>query len=136
MEWGALNDPNPSFKFSPYRVEMSREVVLSPGETLTVKCSKCGGNALNSESEYGMPTLTKNLLAQNQSSNLQGGKRRTRKASQTGGKKAPNGYMKFAAEIRPQILKEHPEMKSDVVQVAREIGKKWRALTESERKNY
>jgi hypothetical protein len=51
-------------------------------------------------------------------------------------KREPNGYMKFAAEMRPQILNQHPEMKSDVTQVAREIGKKWRALSADEKAKY
>ena len=79
---------------------------------------------------------------------LQGGKRgkgrKTRKASkkgrkgtQKGGKKrGPNGYMKFAAEMRPKILKENPELKSDVVSVARKIGEAWRKMPEAERKKY
>lgn len=75
-----------------------------------------------------------------------GGKRgrKTRKASkkgrkgtQKGGKKrAPNGYMKFAAEMRPKILKEYPELKSDVVSVARKIGEAWRKMPEAEKKKY
>jgi len=65
----------------------------------------------------------------------------TRKASasrknQAGGKRGPNGYMKFASKMRPQILKEHPELKSDVVAVARKIGEKWRALSDAEKKKY
>lgn len=62
----------------------------------------------------------------------QKGGKKTRKA----GKKGPNGYMKFAAEIRPQILKENPEMKSDITQVARKIGEKWRALSAAEKAKY
>ena len=60
----------------------------------------------------------------------------TRRKNQAGGKRGPNGYMKFANKIRPQILKEHPELKSDVVGVARKIGEKWRALSDSEKKKY
>ena len=65
----------------------------------------------------------------------------TRKASasrknQAGGKRGPNGYMKFASKMRPQILKEHPELKSDVVAVARKIGEKWRALSDAEKKKF
>jgi len=44
--------------------------------------------------------------------------------------------MKFAAEMRPQILKEHPELKSNVVSVARKIGEAWRKMPEAERKKY
>jgi hypothetical protein len=60
----------------------------------------------------------------------------TRRKAQAGGKRGPNGYMKFANKVRPQILKEHPELKSDVVGVARKIGEKWRALSDAEKKKY
>ena len=55
---------------------------------------------------------------------------------QAGGKRGQNGYMKFASKMRPQILKEHPELKSDVVAVARKIGEKWRALSATEKAKY
>jgi len=45
-----------------------------------------------------------------------------------GGARKLNPYMKFAQQERPKILKAHPEMRSDVVSVAKEIGKRWRAL--------
>lgn len=60
----------------------------------------------------------------------------TKRKNQAGGKRGPNGYMKFANKIRPQILKEHPELKSDVVGVARKIGEKWRSLSDAEKKKY
>lgn len=60
----------------------------------------------------------------------------TRRKGQAGGKRGPNRYMKFANKIRPQILKEHPELKSDVVGVARKIGEKWRSLSEAEKSKY
>jgi hypothetical protein len=44
--------------------------------------------------------------------------------------------MKFAQKTRPEILRQHPEMRSKVVDVAREIGKKWRALTPAEKARY
>lgn len=61
------------------------------------------------------------------------GKAETRKKRKSSG---PNGYMKFSKEMRPKIIAENPKMKSDVIAVAREIGKKWRALSEEERKKY
>jgi hypothetical protein len=60
-------------------------------------------------------------------------KSETRKKRKSSG---PNGYMKFSKEMRPKILAENPKMKSDVIAVAREIGKKWRALSEEEKKKY
>jgi hypothetical protein len=60
-------------------------------------------------------------------------KSETRKKRKSSG---PNGYMKFSKEMRPKIVAENPKMKSDVIAVAREIGKRWRALSEEERKKY
>lgn len=62
--------------------------------------------------------------------------RRATRKGQAGGKRGPNGYMKFANKVRPQVLKEHPELKSDVVGVARKIGEKWRSLSDAEKKKY
>ncbi|NBO62284.1 MAG: hypothetical protein EBU82_15265 [Flavobacteriia bacterium] len=62
-----------------------------------------------------------------------GKKGETRKKRKSSG---PNGYMKFSKEMRPKIVAENPKMKSDVIAVAREIGKRWRALSEEERKKY
>lgn len=64
--------------------------------------------------------------------------RATRRANrkQQGGKRGPNGYMKFANKIRPQIIKDHPELKSDVVGVARKIGAKWRSMSDTEKAKY
>ncbi len=61
-----------------------------------------------------------------------------------GGKKAKkgkstrklSGYMKFAQEARPRILKENPEMKSDIPGMGRKIGEMWRALSDSEKAKY
>lgn len=80
-----------------------------------------------------------------ETTNMAGGKKSRRnnarknnatRRKQAGGKRGPNGYMKFANKIRPQILKEHPELKSDVVGVARKIGEKWRSLSDAEKKKY
>ncbi len=60
----------------------------------------------------------------------------TRKNQAGGKKRGPNDYMKFANKVRPQILKEHPELKSDVVGVARKIGEKWRSLSAAEKAKY
>lgn len=57
----------------------------------------------------------------------------TRKKRKSSG---PNGYMKFSKEMRPRIISENPKMRSDVIAVAREIGKKWRALSDEEKKKY
>lgn len=64
------------------------------------------------------------------SGSVKGETRKKRKSS------GPNAYMKFSKEMRPKIIAENPKMKSDVIAVAREIGKKWRALSDEEKKKY
>ncbi len=59
-----------------------------------------------------------------------GTRKGTRKA-QKGGKRGLSGYMKFAAEQRKNMPKT-----SNVVSQAREIGKRWRALSEAEKSRY
>lgn len=49
-------------------------------------------------------------------------------------KRPPNGYMKFGSDVRPKIVEDNPDMK--VTDVAREIGKAWRELTDTEKKQY
>lgn len=61
--------------------------------------------------------------------------------AQTGGKKKKgtrklSGYMKFAQEVRPRILKEDPSMKSDITKVGRKIGEMWRSLSTEEKARY
>ena len=57
-------------------------------------------------------------------------RKNTRKA-QAGGKRKMNGYMRFAAEQRKTMGKT-----SNVVSQAREIGKRWRALSDAEKARY
>ena len=44
--------------------------------------------------------------------------------------------MKFAQEVRPQLLQENPSLKSDIPAMGKAIGAKWRALSEAEKKQY
>jgi hypothetical protein len=60
-------------------------------------------------------------------------KGKTRKSGRSG---KVSGYMKFSQKIRPDILKQHPELKTDVIGVARKIGEKWRALSQEEKNSY
>ena len=62
--------------------------------------------------------------------------RKEKKTRKSGRKGALSGYMKFAKEVRPRILYEKPAMRSDVTLVAKEIGKRWRAMSEAEKKRY
>jgi hypothetical protein len=42
--------------------------------------------------------------------------------------------MRFGADARPDIKKAHPDM--PITEVAKEVGKKWQALSDKEKKPY
>ena len=44
--------------------------------------------------------------------------------------------MKFAQEARKNIIRDHPEMKSDIIAVGKKIGEMWRGLSDSEKAKY
>jgi len=59
------------------------------------------------------------------------------KNKQNGGKtRKLSPYMKFAQEVRPNLVKENPELKSDIPGIGRKIGEMWRALSDSEKAKY
>ena len=63
--------------------------------------------------------------------------RKNRKTSRknntmSGGKRKLSGYMKFANKHRKDVMK--PGMK--VPDIGRALGKKWRALSDAEKKSY
>ena len=88
-------------------------ITLQPGEELRVICAGAGSAA---------PT---------------GGKRsntrKTRKA-QAGGKRGPNPFMKFAAKERKNIMGQNPGMA--MTDVGKELGKRWRSLSDAEKSKY
>ena len=65
-------------------------------------------------------------------SRLEGGsgkaKSTTRKA------RKPSGFMKFSARERKSVMAENPNIA--FADVGRELGKRWRALSEAEKKRY
>lgn len=65
--------------------------------------------------------------------NMGGGRKKMKKAK---GTRKLSPYMKFAQEARPKVLKEHPEMKSDIIGVGRKIGEMWRGLSDAEKARY
>jgi hypothetical protein len=114
----------------------SQTIHISPGDSITIVCD--GGNTNNNNNDNNNNSNNSNYIYSSNNNNNNssvGGKRKTRKA-QKGGKRAMSGYMKFAKEVRPEILKENPAMKSDVVAVARKIGAKWRAMSDAEKQKY
>ena len=93
--------------------------VLEAGDELRVTCAGAavnGNNAVSNNSQYGGKK----------------GKNNTRK--QDGGKKALSGFMKFAKAERPNIMKENPNIEFGAV--GKELGKRWRALSDAEKKRY
>lgn len=53
---------------------------------------------------------------------------------QSGGKRGMNPFMKFASKERKNIMSSNPGMA--VTEVGKELGKRWRALSEAEKKKY
>jgi hypothetical protein len=49
-------------------------------------------------------------------------------------KRGMNPYMKFANKHRAEVMRAHPG--AAVPDIGREIGKKWRALSDAEKKSY
>ena len=60
-----------------------------------------------------------------------GKKKKTRKS---GKKRALSGFMKFSMKERPSVMKENPNIEFGAV--GKELGKRWRALSEAEKKKY
>lgn len=56
------------------------------------------------------------------------------KKKSTGGKKKVSGYMLFCKETRPVIIKESPDLAFGAV--GKELGKRWRALTDEEKEAF
>ena len=91
-------------------------ITLKPGEELRVVCASG-------------PTNTGTLGGGRKGRS----ERKTRKA-QSGGKRGPNPFMKFAAKERKNIMSSNPGM--PVTEVGKELGKRWRALSDAEKSKY
>lgn len=102
---------------------------INPGETVLIRCSGAMNMGNNNNSENP-------ILGLGAGANQEGGKknRKTRKNNMAGGKRGPNPFMKFAAKERKNIMNENPGMK--VTDVGKELGKRWRALSDAEKKKY
>lgn len=61
----------------------------------------------------------------------------TRKEKKTRkGTRKLSGYMKFAKEERSRVMEDNPKMRSDIMAVGKELGKRWRALSDTEKASY
>jgi hypothetical protein len=47
-----------------------------------------------------------------------------------------SGYMKFVKAKRSEVISENPKMKSDIMAVGKEMGKRWRSLSDAEKAKY
>lgn len=61
--------------------------------------------------------------------------KKSRKGSRKGTRKL-SGYMKFVKAKRSEVISENPKMKSDIMAVGKEMGKRWRALSDAEKAKY
>ena len=79
----------------------------------------------------GASMKTKTKKAKKAPKEEEGGKKKTRKS---GKKRALSGFMKFSMKERPSVMKENPDIEFGAV--GKELGKRWRALSEAEKKKY
>ena len=63
-------------------------------------------------------------------------KNNVKKPKKAKGTRKLSGYMKFAQEVRPRILKENPALRSDIPGMGRKIGEMWRSLSANEKARY
>lgn len=47
-----------------------------------------------------------------------------------------SGYMKFVKAERGRVISENPKLKSDIMAVGKEMGKRWRSLSDAEKAKY
>lgn len=64
------------------------------------------------------------------------GSTRKEKKSKRKGTRKLSGYMKFAKEERTRVMEENPKMRGDIMAVGKELGKRWRALSDAEKAKY
>lgn len=47
-----------------------------------------------------------------------------------------SGYMKFVKAERGSVISENPKLKSDIMAVGKEMGKRWRSMSDAEKAKY
>lgn len=61
----------------------------------------------------------------------------TRKEKKTRkGTRKLSGYMKFVKAERSRVISENPKLKSDIMAVGKEMGKRWRSMSDAEKAKY
>lgn len=82
-----------------------------------------------------------NNVPYNENNTQMGGKKRrnnsnTKKTKKAKGTRKLSGYMKFAQETRPRLLKENPALRTDIPSIGRKLGEMWRNLSAAEKARY
>jgi hypothetical protein len=93
----------------------------------------------NTNENMGVPAIRPNQPSQNMPNNqMFGGKKgkNTKKVKKSKGTRKLSGYMKFAQEVRPRLLKENPALRTDIPSIGRKIGEMWRNLSANEKARY
>jgi hypothetical protein len=110
---------------------------LKPGDTVTVVAADAAAGANASTPPASTPNKMFGLFGGKRSRKGPNGRKEnnavTRK--QGGGKRKMSGYFKFMQQERKNIEKELGA-KAGVTDVAKEAGKRWRALSDSEKSKY
>ena len=75
----------------------------------------------------------RNTRKNNSRNNRKNNARKSRSVT-SGGKRGMNPYMKFANKHRAEVMRANPG--AAVPDIGRAIGKKWRALSDAEKKSY
>lgn len=109
---------------------VNHDVYVRPGDTLTVRVAPMDPRSTTAPNNNNNNNDNNTMARFNLSAF--GGKRQTRKAG--GGKRPLSGYMKFCNKIRPEILKANPGM--EFAKVGKQLGEKWRALSDADKKKY
>ena len=86
-----------------------------------------------------MPYTRKNNMRKSRKNNMRKSRKNNTMSGGTlgatsGGKRKLSGYMKFANKHRAEIMRSNPG--ATVPDIGRALGKKWRGLSEAEKKSY
>lgn len=103
----------------------SKAATAQPPTKVTTAATKSssGGNTSNSNSSSNVAVTPHRSSRKHQ--------------KEPGAPKRPlSAYMLFAREKRNEVLKEQPELKSNVKEVARILGEMWRSASASEKQHF
>ena len=106
----------------------NKTITLNPGDTLTITVPSDFTQSNNNNN------INNNIVKVPYIEPLEGGKRKNRTRKQEGGKKPLSGFMKFSKQERQSVIKENPGI--EFTAIGKELGKRWRALSDSEKSKY